>query len=605
MKKVESEVMTDLAKNTHQTWLKWFVTGFGLLLCSVVVLLASMPYWVDLDRLNQTLADNGVKHLGLPLQVTAVSSRWGIRPGVRLHNLTAGDRAAATEVELTLAWQSLLGVWVLHQVEVTDGQIDLPYWRQWWQNRATVPVNRQSQVLVRQLIFTDIQVDPMGLGTGAVGADIAFGANQQLESAQIRLGSLAVDIKRTGSALSLTARAKRWQATDRLALIGLEASATIKPSSGNFELALRVDQAVSAESGLKVTELVIEASQRENQLEIGLFKGDCFGGQVTGQAKLRQQGQKFRADWQLSGIDLSLLAKALDLAPLAGVVSATGIYQQNLFVSEVAEPGPSAADWLSSGHARVEGLQIGVDGWRFSQLTSSFEINPTGLDLPDMVALGYDGSLVGTVDFNWQNNLKMTGQLVIDHLNLKPLLIDSKLNSVSGSLKGKADFNWQRGNQSAFQALSLTGEFAVADGFFPGVDLGMARELLAKPKGPQKGTAFDQAFSKIRVVDGSTWLTEIEITSEVLAVSGDLQIGVDRGLNGTLQIGGNETTGLIRIPVNIDGSLDSPRLRPTKSSLVGGAIGSVLLGPGLGTAVGVKMGEGLNTLKGKLLGSDQ
>ncbi len=598
--------MVKFAKITHKTWLKRLLTGLSLLLFSVAALLVSLPYCFDLGRLNETLADNGVKHLGVPLQIRAISTRWGIRPGIRLHNVTAGGRAAATEIELTLAWKSLLGVLVLHQVQITAGQIDLPHWQQWWQSRPAPPVNRQPQLYVRQFRFSDMRVLPWSAQTGSVSGDIRFGTQQQLKTAQIQLGGLTVDLNQTGSALALTAQAQQWQVMDQLALAGLKASGTIELSTGGIELGLKADQMIATGFGIEVSELVLEASFQEGLLEIELFNGDLLGGQVKGRGRVSpEQGRKLKIDWQFSEIDLTQLATVGGLMPLTGAMSASGVYQQQLASGETEETQPSASHWLSSGDVKIERGQIGADGWRFSELTTPFEINSTGIELSDLAIKGYDGTLHGKVDLDWQNKLQLTGQLEMDKLRLKPLLLDSNLNPVSGLLDSKVKFYWQRGNQSVFDGLWLEGDFAVTDGFLPGVDLGMARELLAKPKGPQTGTAFDQAFSKIKVVDGSTQLTEIEISSEVLAVSGDLHIGSDGGLNGTLQIGGNESTGLSRIPVNIDGNLDNPRLRPTKSSLVGGAVGSVLLGPGFGTAVGVKIGEGLNTLKGKLLGSDK
>ena len=45
------------------------------------------------------------------------------------------------------------------------------------------------------------------------------------------------------------------------------------------------------------------------------------------------------------------------------------------------------------------------------------------------------------------------------------------------------------------------------------------------------------------------------------------------------------------------------KVRPTEGSVVGGAVGTAILGPGVGTAVGIKVGEGLENLKQRLFGN--
>ena len=118
------------------------------------------------------------------------------------------------------------------------------------------------------------------------------------------------------------------------------------------------------------------------------------------------------------------------------------------------------------------------------------------------------------------------------------------------------------------------------------------------------GTAFDVASSDIKILGSEIGLTNMDIKSSVLAADGQLKIAENASLSGELRVGGNESSGVTRVPIDISGTLSEPRLRAPKSSLVGGAVGSVILGPGLGTAVGVKLGEGFNNLQKKLFGSD-
>lgn len=51
-----------------------------------------------------------------------------------------------------------------------------------------------------------------------------------------------------------------------------------------------------------------------------------------------------------------------------------------------------------------------------------------------------------------------------------------------------------------------------------------------------------------------------------------------------------EATGQLALDVQ-EGNLSAPQIRPTTSAVAGGVAGTLLFGPGLGTAVGVKAGE--------------
>jgi len=52
------------------------------------------------------------------------------------------------------------------------------------------------------------------------------------------------------------------------------------------------------------------------------------------------------------------------------------------------------------------------------------------------------------------------------------------------------------------------------------------------------------------------------------------------------------------VPLNVTGTVDDPTLFPTGAAMTGAAVGTVLLGPGLGTAVGAKVGNWVDNLFG-------
>jgi len=50
---------------------------------------------------------------------------------------------------------------------------------------------------------------------------------------------------------------------------------------------------------------------------------------------------------------------------------------------------------------------------------------------------------------------------------------------------------------------------------------------------------------------------------------------------------------LISIPLKVSGTSSEPQLRPTNTALLGGMVGTTILGPGIGTALGIKVGESM------------
>jgi hypothetical protein len=53
------------------------------------------------------------------------------------------------------------------------------------------------------------------------------------------------------------------------------------------------------------------------------------------------------------------------------------------------------------------------------------------------------------------------------------------------------------------------------------------------------------------------------------------------------------------VPLNVAGTLESPWLYPTGGTVAGAAAGTAVLGPGIGTAVGARVGQWTEGLFGK------
>jgi len=64
-----------------------------------------------------------------------------------------------------------------------------------------------------------------------------------------------------------------------------------------------------------------------------------------------------------------------------------------------------------------------------------------------------------------------------------------------------------------------------------------------------------------------------------------------------------KTASLISIPLVVAGTTETPHLRPTNAAVIGGAVGTGILGPGLGTAIGIKVGKILNQIGSAVSGN--
>jgi CRISPR/Cas system-associated protein Cas5 (RAMP superfamily) len=54
---------------------------------------------------------------------------------------------------------------------------------------------------------------------------------------------------------------------------------------------------------------------------------------------------------------------------------------------------------------------------------------------------------------------------------------------------------------------------------------------------------------------------------------------------------------LAAIPLIVAGTVDSPLIYPSKSAIAGAVAGTAILGPGVGTTLGMKAGSALNRIK--------
>jgi hypothetical protein len=93
-------------------------------------------------------------------------------------------------------------------------------------------------------------------------------------------------------------------------------------------------------------------------------------------------------------------------------------------------------------------------------------------------------------------------------------------------------------------------------------------------------------------------LRDIKISSGLLAASGHVKVKPDKELDGVVEVELKTGVSLAAIPLQVSGTVDKPSVFPTKAAMAGAVAGTAILGPGVGTSLGVKAGGAVDKIKG-------
>ena len=295
-----------------------------------------------------------------------------------------------------------------------------------------------------------------------------------------------------------------------------------------------------------------------------------------------------------------------------------GPYELKVFLTKELMPSTAWLEAIDNSlridlKAKEKGyvLALKANNWRvpvgpvlkFQHLVAVGELNQSTLDITSFKGELYEGKLSGSALLGWKEGWNLIGKLESEALQLEPFLM-SILDKpvIAGALTGKGSFSLQA-DEAANLGLQpgIQAEFLISDGVIYNADLEKATDMLSKE--PVKGgqTPFSKLSGKLAMQSGAISLSKLDIKSTTLEATGQVDIAADETLNGVIEVGVIKTGSLVSMPIKVSGSMQDPSLRPTNEALVGGAVGTGLLGPGLGTALGVKAGNFLN----KLFSSDE
>ncbi len=247
------------------------------------------------------------------------------------------------------------------------------------------------------------------------------------------------------------------------------------------------------------------------------------------------------------------------------------------------------------------GIEVDAKAWRlpagppilFDELQVRGVATPNDASLSDIRAKLYGGTLTGSTTIGWQKGLQLKGAYQVNGIELRDLVpLFSPQTRLSGRLTAKPVFSGSAPSAAQLQnALKLETPFDIRDGVLQGIDIRKAASsMLSKDSGGQ--TRFDTLSGHYALDRGTQRITNLKVASGSLAADGNVTIAPNKSLSGRInaQVGSGKLASAT-VPLNISGTLDSPMALPTGASITGAAVGTAVLGPGIGTSVGAKIGN--------------
>jgi len=233
-------------------------------------------------------------------------------------------------------------------------------------------------------------------------------------------------------------------------------------------------------------------------------------------------------------------------------------------------------------------------------IKASLSGNLAEYKLTNIGAKLYGGALSGSVLVRSANAL-VNADVALTNMAIQPVVeVFNNELALTGTVDGKAKFSVKLEEFEHFpQNVQLDGAFHIKNGVLGKVDLVQAASNPLKEGNKGGTTQFDELSGLLSIDAVGYHFRKLKVSSGVMNAEGRLDVSPQQQLSGLLDTDLKGTATLISMPLVVSGTLRDPVLRPTRSALAGAAVGTAILGPGLGTALGIKAGNLLNKLFGK------
>jgi len=261
---------------------------------------------------------------------------------------------------------------------------------------------------------------------------------------------------------------------------------------------------------------------------------------------------------------------------------------------------PDKSNYLIDASAKSWTLPVGP-AIVFDELVIKGVATLGDADFSQVSAKLYGGTVTGKATAGWRKGLQLKGSFDVNQVELKslvPLLAPG--TKMSGRLSAKPVFSASAADANQLMsAARLETPFNVQNGVLHGVDIRQAATNLIRQGAKGGETHFDQLSGHLNMAGKLLLFTQVKIASGVLAADGNVNVSPKKELSGRINAQVKALGTSANVPLNVAGTVDAPLLYPTGASMAGAAVGTVILGPGIGTSVGTKVGSWAEGLFGK------
>jgi len=236
----------------------------------------------------------------------------------------------------------------------------------------------------------------------------------------------------------------------------------------------------------------------------------------------------------------------------------------------------------------------------FDSLKADLLLLGNKLDISSIAAKLYGGTVDGSAALNWAKDWRASGKFKTAGIQVGDAAkLFSKSVRISGRLSGDGTFSANAKDASALaDRLVLDYRFDVKNGVLYGVDLVKAATLLLREGEKGGETQFDELSGTLHTAGKQIDLKSFKVASGLLGATGGVKVSPTRQLDGKIEVELKKGVALVTVPLQVSGTLDDPLVMPTKAALAGALAGTAVLGPGLGTSLGIKAGSAVDKVKG-------
>lgn len=264
---------------------------------------------------------------------------------------------------------------------------------------------------------------------------------------------------------------------------------------------------------------------------------------------------------------------------------------------------PDGAKYLVEVSGKEWKLPLGP-ALHFDELAIKGVATFNDINLNDIRAKLYSGSMTGRLAAGWDRGIRMKGSAEVNQVEIKPLLQAlGKPATMSGKLTARPvvfSASAARADQIG-NALLLSTPFDIQSGVLHGIDINKAATSLISKEGGKGGeTRFDKLSGHLALDRGTRRFTRLNVAAGSLSADGDVTVTPRDELSGRVnaKVGSGSVT-TTTVPLNVSGTVESPLLLPTGATVTGAAVGTAILGPGFGTSLGSKAGQWTESLFNK------